>query len=105
MILTSSTLSKMIVSLGTSGNGSDGESFSYERLNETANIPLDFRSPLYRELTLDALLLLGARSRLDLKLWSSVIKRLPSCDISTLRERTVLVNTAKFAALMASPSA
>ncbi len=82
------------------------ESFSYERLNETANIPLEFRSPLYRELTLDALLLLGARSRLDLKLWASVaIKRLPSCDISTLRERTVLVNTAKFAALMASPSA
>jgi|SRR5271166_2298514 len=77
--------------------------FEYEKLNETGDIPLEHRAPLHKELTSEAHALLGARTRLDFKLWALVARsRIPGCAVSALRERTILANTAKYAALMAT---
>jgi hypothetical protein len=79
-----------------------GRALRYERVNETIAIPVEYRRPLSLELTSHAHELLTARSRLDLRLWTSVVKqRLPDCEITTLRERTILSNVAKYRVLMA----
>ncbi len=75
--------------------------FAYDTLNETGGIPQEFRVPLHKELTSDAHSLLGARTRLDLRLWASVVRsRLPDREVSALRETTIWANMAKYAALM-----
>jgi hypothetical protein len=79
-----------------------GRALHYERVNETIAIPAEYRSPLNLEFTSHAHELLTARSRLDLRLWASVVKqRLPDCEITTLRERTILSNVARYGVLMA----
>jgi hypothetical protein len=80
-----------------------GRALCYERVNETIAIPAECRSPLNLEFTSHAHELLTARSRLDLRLWTSVVKRrLPNCEITTLRERTILSNVARYSVLMAN---
>jgi hypothetical protein len=79
-----------------------GRALCYERVNETIAIPAEYRSPLNLEFTSHAHELLTARSRLDLRLWTSVVKqRLPDREITTLRERTILSNVARYGVLMA----
>jgi hypothetical protein len=74
----------------------------YERVNETIAIPAEYRSPLNLEFTSQAHELLNARSRLDLRLWTLVMKqRLQDCETATLRERTILSNVARYSVLMA----
>jgi len=66
-------------------------------------IPAEFRAPLHREFTSEAHELLRARSQLDLQLWARIARRrIPDCDITELRERTILSNIARYGALMAS---
>lgn len=78
-----------------------GRPFSYEKHNETGVIPDSFRSQLHRELTSEAYELITARSRLDLRLWTSLAThRMPYHDISSLREKTVMVNVARYSVLM-----
>jgi hypothetical protein len=78
-----------------------GRSFGYARVNETRPIPSQFRAPLHRELTSEALELLDSRSRLDLHLWTKIVRgRLPDRDISELRQQTILTNVARYGALM-----
>lgn len=78
-----------------------GRPFSHHRLNETRPIPQQFRSPLHRELTLDAYDLLDARSRLDLCLWSKVAaQRLPDRDAEKLRGRVILANVSRYSVPM-----
>jgi len=80
-----------------------GRTLSYERENETMPIPAEFRAPLHREFTSEAHELLRARSQLDLQLWARIARRrIPDCDITELRERTILSNIARYGALMAS---
>jgi hypothetical protein len=75
----------------------------YERVNETIAIPSEYRSPLSLEFTSDALGLLAERSRLDLRLWTLVVhQRLQNCEITALRERTILCNVARYSVLMAA---
>jgi hypothetical protein len=79
-----------------------GRKLCYERINETTAVPAEYRSPLNVEFTSQAHELLTARSRLDLRLWTSVVKlRLQDCEITTLRERTILSNVARYSVLMA----
>jgi hypothetical protein len=79
-----------------------GRPHCYERVNETLAIPAEYCSPLSYEFTSEAYGLLVARSRLDLRLWTSVAKKhLPNCDISALRERTILSSVARYSLLMA----
>jgi len=80
-----------------------GRILSYERENETIAIPTEFRAPLHRELTAEAYELLRARSHLDLQLWAIIARRrMLDCDVTELRERTILANVARYGALMAS---
>jgi len=79
-----------------------GRALCYERVNETIAVPGEYRSPLNLEFTCHAHELLTARSRLDLRLWTSVVKqRLQDCEIASLRERTILSNVARYSILMA----
>ena len=79
-----------------------GRPVTIDRLNETGRVPIEFRSPLHMQLTAEAHELLAARSRLDLRLWTDVAAtRLGNCDISGLRERTLIVNAARYGVLMA----
>jgi hypothetical protein len=79
-----------------------GQPFSYSRLNETLAIPGAFRAPLQHEITPIAHELLYARSRLDLCIWSKVAaRRLPDCDVTKLREQTILANVSRYSVLMA----
>jgi hypothetical protein len=79
-----------------------GHALCYERINETIDIPAEHRSPLNLEFTFHADELLTARSRLDFRLWTSVVKqRLPDSEITALRERTMLSNVARYSVLMA----
>src|ERR1700733_4176589 len=79
-----------------------GRALRYERVNETTSIPTEYRSPLNLEFTSHVHELLAAHSRLDLRLWASVVKqRLPDCEITTLRERTILSSVARYSVLMA----
>jgi hypothetical protein len=79
-----------------------GQRFHYEQANETQPIPVQFRSPLHRELTVDAVDLLEFRSRLDCHLWSRIAARhIPSQNVSKLRGRTILTNVARYGVLMA----
>lgn len=74
---------------------------SVERRNETGGIPGPLRRPLAGELTLEAVDLLSARSRLDLELWRAVTqRRMRGRDVDLIREQTLLQGTARYALLM-----
>ncbi len=73
------------------------------RLNETGEIPLEFRSPLHREFTAAAHEALVARARLDARLWMMVASmRLNGADAAALRERVMLINVARSSHVMAA---
>jgi hypothetical protein len=73
------------------------------RLNETGEIPLEFRSPLHREFTAAAHEALMARARLDARLWMMVASmRLNGADAAALRQRVMLSNVARYSNLMAA---
>jgi hypothetical protein len=79
-----------------------GYCFICGRLNETSAIPRQFRSPLESELTGEAHEYLHARSRLDLRIWSTIAaNHLPEPDVRKLQERTLLTNIARYSVLMA----
>jgi hypothetical protein len=76
--------------------------FDYRRENETRPIPDQFRSPLHRELTVDAVDMLGSRSRLDLYLWAKIAARyISNGDVAKLRKQTLLASVARYSTLMA----
>jgi hypothetical protein len=78
-----------------------GRSLIYRRVNDTKPIPQQYRSPLYEELTCEALDLLEMRSRLDVHLWTHIAKRrLPSRDVYKLRQQTILANIAHYSILI-----
>jgi hypothetical protein len=70
------------------------------RLNETRQIPPEYCSPLDRELSLPALELLEARSRLDLALWSEAAALAMPVDPTRLRQQTLLANISRYGGLM-----
>jgi hypothetical protein len=79
-----------------------GRSLSYRRVNDTKPIPQQYRSPLYGELTCEALDLLEMRSRLDVHLWTQIAqRRLPGRDVCKLRQQTILANVARYSILIA----
>jgi hypothetical protein len=78
-----------------------GRGFIYQRVNETMSVPPQFKSSLHEELTPQALELLDARGRLDLKLWLALAReRVPHRTAESLRERTLIGNVARYAWLM-----
>lgn len=80
-----------------------GWPFSHDQHNETSQIPEEFRTPLHRELTPEALDLLDARSQLDLRLWAPIAARhVPGRDVSRLRQQMLLATVARHSVLMAS---
>jgi hypothetical protein len=79
-----------------------GRPVTYDRLNETGPLPANFRAPLHPQLTAEAHDLLVARSRLDLRLWAEIAaNRLHDHDVSRRRERSLMVNIARYSVLLA----
>ena len=77
-----------------------------ERRNETGEIPAHLRNPLDREMTPAALGWLARCSRLDTQLWLKTAACYRSYDSAErLAETSRLVNVARFAGLLACPSA
>ena len=78
-----------------------GRPVAYVRVNETTPVSPQFKSALHEQLTPQALDLLEARGRLDLKLWLALArKRLPHIKAELFRERTLIGNVARDAWLM-----
>ncbi len=79
-----------------------GRDFTYQRLNETADMPESQRTPLDRQLDAATLALLDDRSRLDLALWRGIALRHDGAAAVSLRRQTILAHVARYAALMAT---
>jgi hypothetical protein len=78
-----------------------GRHFTYARVNETPPVPPQLKVSLREELTPQALGLLEARGRLDLKLWLALArKRMPHLKAEMFRERIVIGNVVRNAWLM-----
>jgi hypothetical protein len=78
-----------------------GRPFTYSRANETPPLPPHLKTSLHEEFTPQALDLLEARGRLDLKLWLTLARqRLPDIKAEMLRERVLMANVARYAWLM-----
>jgi hypothetical protein len=78
-----------------------GRSFTYPRINEATPVPSQFKTTLHDELTPQALDLLEARGRLDLKLWLAVAReRVPHQKAESLRQRILIGSVARDAWLM-----
>jgi len=78
-----------------------GRPFTYVRANETTPVPPQLKAPLHGELTPQALDLLEARGRLDLKLWLALArKRVPHLKAEIFRECTLIGSVARHAWLM-----
>ena len=71
------------------------------RINETAQVSEYLQLELESELDDETFDLLWRRSRLDLQLWSALAeRRLPGCDIETLRLKTIARGIARYARLL-----
>ena len=77
------------------------QSLTYPRVNEITLVPLALRSPLHKELTLEALDLLEERTRLDCQLWLWLAQqKIPAQHVDGLMRHTFSRNIARFAELM-----
>lgn len=78
-----------------------GRSVEYLHDNETRPTPPPLRRLLYTELVPEALDLIEARGRLDLRLWSLLADdRIKDWDVDSLRQRIILRNAARYAWLV-----
>lgn len=78
-----------------------GRPFVYRRENETPAVPASLRTVLHKELSGVAFNMMCRHTRLDLKLWSALARqRIPGVDIESLRIRTLMLNTARYAGLL-----
>jgi len=72
------------------------------KLNETENIPESLKSPIANELDSETLALIESRSRLDLRLWATVVaQRMPFIDSRVLRDQALAANLSHYSHLMA----
>jgi hypothetical protein len=79
--------------------------FVYRRANESPPMPSELRVPLEEELTGEALLLVGHRSRLDRELWRAIAaERIAGADLTALRDDTFRRTITRYAALMCPSS-
>jgi hypothetical protein len=73
----------------------------YAEVNRTASVPVDFQSPLEKELSWDALNLLERRTRLDSQLWSAVVTRLRiGEDVAVFSRKILMRDIARFSRLI-----
>jgi len=83
-----------------------GRELTVSRAMETSFMPLEFRAPLHDAFSAEAYALLVERSRLDLRLWTLIASHhLSAPSAGALRERSLLANVARYAALNVSPAA
>jgi hypothetical protein len=80
-----------------------GRPVTFGRLNETTNIPQQFKTSMACELSDEAWSLLDTRSRIDLQLWLALAdERVPQIDARRLRREAVATTISRHSRLMAS---
>jgi hypothetical protein len=78
-----------------------GRSIEYLRINETKPTPPPLRRLLHTELVPEALDLIEARGRLDLRLWSLLADdRIKNSTVDSVRQGAILRNVARYAWLI-----
>jgi hypothetical protein len=79
-----------------------GRPFRYSLVNERQSIRSPFRTPLHQELKPEVFDRLELRTRLDLKLWMTMVReRVSPLNPELVRIRTVMLNASRYAWLMA----